>query len=637
MLTPLKSIVDAWCRVIKDMKKRKQSRFGQYAEEAMKFLDGSHDWMFNEKEMVAAGGMLAGAKQAIKPMYKFTNNKVSEYMQTFSPYLVAREPRMRVTYRRPFEFTPPTLGNPMDPMFAQQYQMLLMQQQMLAATRESHAEMFEEISNWVQLIAGKKVEARAATDEALIKGEAPLWIEMAGDGETWFPKAFHDSVDNLIKDMDAKKLSDMGFCARECCHRVSEVEEEYGLAPGSLRKYANNESAESQAKRASSRNQQQREQGQAYDLLTYWKIYSKTGLGQKFVDYEEEHLKAYPDLKEWVDGCGKNCFLVVAEGCPFPLNLPTELLMQGGEAVFQATRWPIPFHDIPDPNEAWPYESVVWYWKPNDIWPISPIKPVVGLLRLANWIMSFLADKAAISAHTILGIGKAAHKSFHEQLEKNNAPFMVVDIEEALEKPLNQIIDFVKPPPFEQALWMIGQQALGMVDDQLGISEIKQTMAIRTQSRSAADAEIKDERATTRIDDMADKVEDTLSRVAKKEMLAARWLMEAGDVSGVLGPLGASVWESQILTSDVREILYDYTYRVEAGSVRKPNKRTRIQQLNEFGQLVMPIFGQLAAAGAPQPLNQYIADVGKELEIDTAAYQVPLPPAPEEPPLQGAA
>ncbi|HHK42057.1 MAG TPA: hypothetical protein ENJ50_06520, partial [Planctomycetaceae bacterium] len=43
---PMKPICEAWLAKIQLAKKIKHERFGQYAQEGMRFFDGPHNWMW---------------------------------------------------------------------------------------------------------------------------------------------------------------------------------------------------------------------------------------------------------------------------------------------------------------------------------------------------------------------------------------------------------------------------------------------------------------------------------------------------------------------------------------------------------------------------------------------------------------
>ena len=52
---PFNAICEQWLQKIKSAKKVKKERFGQYAEEAMNFFDGNHDWMWKGEYAKGSG------------------------------------------------------------------------------------------------------------------------------------------------------------------------------------------------------------------------------------------------------------------------------------------------------------------------------------------------------------------------------------------------------------------------------------------------------------------------------------------------------------------------------------------------------------------------------------------------------
>jgi hypothetical protein len=82
---------------------------------------------------------------------------------------------------------------------------------------------------------------------------------------------------------------------------------------------------------------------------------------------------------------------------------------------------------------------------------------------------------------------------------------------------------------------------------------------------------------------------------------------------------------------DPDSIVRDYSYRVEAGSVRKPNVATKIENINNAMQVMMPTATSLLQAGRPEIFNALIADWGAAMSIDVTKYVVPPPPPPPPP------
>lgn len=130
---------------------------------------------------------------------------------------------------------------------------------------------------------------------------------------------------------------------------------------------------------------------------------------------------------------------------------------------------------------------------------------------------------------------------------------------------------------------------------------------------------------------MANELEDCMSLLARREAMACRWLLTGEDVVPVLGPLGAAAWDQHISTVDIVSLTRDFLYRVEAGSARKPNKATRVEQMQMAVQTLGPLLQPIAMSGFVEPMNALIADWADSLDIDATPYLLPPPPPPPPP------
>jgi hypothetical protein len=269
--------------------------------------------------------------------------------------------------------------------------------------------------------------------------------------------------------------------------------------------------------------------------------------------------------------------------------------------------------------------------KPGYAWPVSHIRPAIGELRLLNWGMSFLATRIATSCETILAVQKAADQDLKNQLlNPAEGGFKVVELSELLGRRIEDVISVFQFPQVSKDLWDILTATAEMFAQRTGLSELVYGYT-RNQFRSAAEAQIKQENISVRPDSMANDLEDCMSLLSRREALAARWLLEPSDVVPVLGPLGAAAWERHVYKRDIVDLTRDFLFRVEAGSARKPNKSSRVEQMQLAVQTLGPILSGLVNAGITDPFNALIADWADSLDIDATPYLVP-PPAPPEPP-----
>jgi hypothetical protein len=154
----------------------------------------------------------------------------------------------------------------------------------------------------------------------------------------------------------------------------------------------------------------------------------------------------------------------------------------------------------------------------------------------------------------------------------------------------------------------------------------------RAAYRSAAEAQVKSEQISVRPDDMASALEDAMSMLARREALAARWLLKPEDVAQILGPLGAEVWAQSIQPMPLDQLAREYEYRIEAGSARKPNKAGKIEAVNIALQTMGPVLQSLLAQGVVGPWNSLMRDYCDAIDVDPSGYMIPEPPPPPPPP-----
>lgn len=628
---PMKPICTEWLAKIELAKKAKEERFGCYAKEAMKFFDGAHDWMWDQKYAQAPGGFLEKGMAQL-PKFRMTVNRVFEIVALFGPALYHKNPNIQVTPLLPPDFTPEALGmDPADPFHLEAFQVILAQHQAQYRQKATYAGFFQHYLNWLTVEGDLKTQSRFAITEALVKGMSTLWVEMytPKGSELRYPRAVQVSVDDLVVDPDATCWEDVQWCARRCEHPVNLVERTYGLAPGTLKGHK-----QSAAAQATERGQKEARQGRgkSFDTLEYWKVYSKNGFGSRLATVENRQLDKHFDFELF----GDNCLIVVAKDIPYPLNIPPESLAEGPEEVMLRGQWPIPFWMDEGCGNGWPFSRLYFYDKPGSVWPISLIKPAIGEMRFINWCMSFLADKVASSCTTYMGVLKSAAADIQKQLNElrisNGAtPFTMIELSETLGMTIDQCVKFLQAPEFQQHIWQMVAEINQSIDKRIGLTELLYGLS-GTQLRSATEAEVKDQNLNIRPDDMASKTEDWLSETAMKQMEAARWLLSGDDVRGVLGDVGAHIWDTQILTQDVDAVVRDYQFRVEAGSARKPNKANKIRTLNEFAQIALPVFQQAAAAGMVQQQNALMKDWCKANDLDPTEYLLPEPDPANQPP-----
>ena len=626
---PLRTIVDTWIAKIDISKRVRHERFGQYAEEATLFFDGAHDWMWSEAYARSPGGFM-DKEGGVLPNFRITVNKLFEAVAYFGPALYFQNPNVLVTPRRASPIRPEALGiDPSDPYGMLQYQQLAMQDQQEALVRDACSTIKTQYLDWLQLETDKKTSSRRAIDEAIVAGVGYLETQMyqPPGSELIMPRSKYLPWVDVFVDPDATLWENVQWIAIRRQEPVNLAARRFGLDPEDLKGHF--QSFGSQVTGKARRQAKDNRGGDSFDLIEYFEVFSKNGFGDLLKEQQETQKKF--DFS----GFGDYCYIVCARGVPFPLNCPTTAIQEEqAEQLYERVQWPIPFwYD----QDGWPISRLTFYTKPNDVWPISLFKPAIGELRFINWCLSFLADKVASSCVTYLGILKSAGATIQKQLSGTMSPFTVVEISEALGKPLDQIVTFLQAPNFPVDIWKMVSEVLLLIDKRTGLTELMYAMTTQ-QMRSATEANVKNQNLSIRPDDMASKVEDFISETCIREMQAMRWFGQPEHIEPVVGRLGAILWANYVMTKDPTDVVMQYDYRIEAGSTKKPNKENKVSQLTELAQYSMPVFQQFAASGAVEPYNAYMTELCNAMDIDPAPFLVELPepqgPTPEEQELQ---
>jgi len=615
---PFKPIVEQWMQKIKRAKEHKKERFGKYAEEAMNFFDGSHDFMWKGQYAKGDEGFLEKGTTGALPTFRMTVNRVFEAVALFGPVLYHRNPAIQVSPKVLPSIEPAMLGfDPQDEQQTQQAQQMIYPQDQVNFKKRNYAKLKEHYLNWLQQENNKKEHARMAINEAIIKGMSFLWTELhqPHGSEVKMPRSVYVSVDDIVLDPDAQYWDDVQWIARRCVQPVWKVEREYGIE-GKIR--GNRSSANRQSEiKSKGENSESKRKGESYDLIEYWQVYSKGGFGARL-----QKGGITKDVQEKFDyeQFGDFCHLAVCDDCPFPLNMPPEVLQEDPQEMFMRSQWPIPFWT----DGGWPFSKLHFYEKPREIWPISLIKPAIGELRFVNWCMSFLADKVAAASTTYVAIAKAAGAEIQDQLKNKMGPYTVIELSEIFGQRVSDVVSFLDAPSFNVDIWRMVSEVLDMIDKRTGLTELLYGLSGGTQIRSATEADVRNQNVSVRPDDMASRVEDWLSHCALKEMEAAEWSLTGEDVLPILGQVGSMIWEQQLQQQEFERTVLDFDYRIEAGSARKPNKTNRVRQLNDFGQIAMPMMQQFVTMGIDSPYNAFLSEWAKANEMDVEPFLVDM-------------
>jgi len=627
-------IINLWMAKIQVALEVKGRRFQKDASECMNFYTGPYGFLYQ------ANGESSSARSFIlnhgddknfvpppKPTFGMTLNKVAELVQIFGPSLYHRNPNRQVNPRRQ-----EILDNDTLQLIMQAYPQMqpVLQQLQVAAVNlgaEDHirAKLIEPYLNATPNMLDLKSHSRMAIDEALIKGMGLLWpmVYTPQGASHKVVGSFFDSVDNLVIDPDATSLYNAKWIARRRVRPKWEVAREFGISIDDL-KGAGVEShtALAQASAGGINGQMARSQGMTADTIIYWEVYSKCGLGKNLQD---ANGKAY--IQELSDKlAGDYAYLCVCDGIQFPLNCPPQLLQN--EATEDTTKmlqgrfqWETPYWA----DGMWPFCEIAFHNIPQDPWPMSHIAPALGELKFLNWVYSTLAGKVLVTHRDFLVIPKATAEEFRSAI-MNGRDLTLLEVENSIGKPISELVNFLQHPPMNKDIMVVAQQIEHLFEQRTGLTELKYGMSAK-QYRSAAEAEIKQQQADVRPEEMGNKIEDAMSKLARMEALAMRWHLASKDVSPILGYPSGYLWEQFVTPKDPSAVLYDLVYRIEAGSTRKPNRSRDAENWTAVMQNLMPFYQQMAMNGNPGPYNTIVAEWSKTKDMDASGLMI-QPPAP---------
>ena len=471
-------------------------------------------------------------------------------------------------------------------------------------------------------------QSRSAIEEALIKGRGCMWTELyQPPGTNWkVVRSMYDSVDHLFVDPDAYSFAQAQWVAKRCIHPVWQVERDFGLRRGSLR--GNYESMAQQAAVMLDENlQYDRRRGFTNDLLVYYKIWSKMGMGGRLAGINQ----AYRGPLEMF---GDYCYLVVAENTPFPLNLSPDVVNAPGfssnpEQVFARTAWPTPFWAIG--HDEWPVSCLDYHKIPNTAWPMAHLKAAMGELKFLNWVMSFIMGRVRTASRDFLVIRKSLSEEIKDTILRGG-DLALIELDADMPGKIDELVQFLSHPDINGDVWKFIQMVSKSFDDRVGLGPGMYGNEGNTQIRSASEIQIRSEASDIRPEDMARLTEEWMSRVAAKEAMCARYHLRGADVSPIIGTTGSILWDTYVATTDLQEASRQLEYRVEAGSSRRPNKEFESRTMDTMYQNLAPFLQTYAqATGDVAPINNLISDFAKSRALDPNRYVVKMAPPPPQP------
>jgi hypothetical protein len=402
-------------------------------------------------------------------------------------------------------------------------------------------------------------------------------------------------VDNLVIDPDMETIAEAGWIAKRCVHPVWQVEKDFGLMPGTLSGNLESYNQQGNISSEGSLMDYKRKQGKTNDLLVYWKIYSKVGVGGRLSGVSKE-------MMEPLDGYGDYAYLAVCDKVDYPLNVPPDIQNTADDTeIKKRLEWDTPFWA----NDNWPFTPIIFHERPRKVWPMSHLKPGLGELKFINWVYSFVASKIRVSCRDFLAMKKSLGEEIKSTILHGN-DYELLEIDET-HGTVNEVVQFLQHPNFNSDIWRVLEAVERNFEKRVGLTELVYGETAASY-RSASEAQVKSDQTRIRPDDMANKVEDAMTDVAKKEALAARWHITGRDVVNIMGKPMAFLWDQLIVSSDPADICHNLEYRIAADSVRKPNRQREADNMSQAMQNLFPnLWSYAAGTGDYSAVNSWPA------------------------------
>lgn len=635
------TVVRTWERLIKKaMQSTSRKRFLDDADEIKEFYHGPHRKLFMDAE----------GWHSFEESAQVTVNKTSQYVRVVGPSLYNKNPTRTVTPKR-------------------------------TTSRSRYlSEVLSDYLNYTPDETNLRREGRLTTDESLICGMGVYGHEI--DPMSGLVKSRYESCDNIEIDPDCERVEDAMWIARRRRRAIWEIEEEYGeraegIRPATPDKYYPDDEqkglpeVDEYATRSRSL---EKITGESNHMVTVWEIWSRMGVGFRSKvahEMEDEHRDGEPDAEG-------------AQGYSDDERFKYMVIVFKHDRPLHIGPWPVPFHL----DGEWPFTFQSFLHFPRDPWPIAPLKPALGIQKALDFVASFLLDKTKNHARNIVACDEDIYDELYEVLSEG-ADLPVVRFKRTPDgRGLKERIDWIQPPPLTGDLREVARMLEKLFEEQTGLTEILMGLSERA-FRSAEEARMKDRNSRLTIEDMADEVEYTLTRCARKEALMLLYMVDAEDILKVVGrekiygygieisqfgqPLSMDqvrtvspeaaeyydtpdemneaiaqveqklppmemgwsvrpvevkadrVWRDVLSTMDIHDVAREMEYRIESGSARRPDKNWSI----DMAQIVWERVGQMAMdMGDVDALHKILDNFYDTMGIPMAKRVYPEPQAP---------
>lgn len=610
----LKPLVSTWANAIKAAEKDR-APWLETADMCRQFYSGSVGFMWNQRFRQKHLNNLPECK------FQITIAKAFELVSIVGPTLMWNLPGRVATGYEKLEIPPEFWQDQAQgAQWDQEYQHELAAQ----TTRNNLMQHYLNYTPREQPGGGLKTDSQMAIIDSLVTGRGVIRVDhYEPEGGTGaLTGGFYVNPEDLFIDPDCTRsnLSNAKWIAIKHCEPHWEVERKFGWPDGSLK----GKSTLSTKKAAASQSQTDgtfKGKSETQDIIVWFEVFSKMGAGTRFKDCK---------LGQWHDAfeqLGDYAYICFVSGMNEPLNLRSSFLESADmDQAKAALDWPTPYYK----DGRWPVALLDYWLQPEKPWPLAPLAMGLGELIFLNVFISSLADKIYQDGLVKAAVAQelcedAVNKLLSYQHE-------VISLNPAVGKNINELVSYLQRPQTNFDAFRMIEYVSMMFDKRVGLMELMYGLNPGGKvSRTAADANIKGEAVSTRPEFMGAQVEHWQTEIANLERIAAGYHVLGDTLSPLLGRMGAQLWTELINNADQQVYMREMRCRIEANSIRKPNKAKETQNMQQVSGFTLPVLQWYAqSTGNTTPLNEFFQMMGKSMEQDMDGLM--MPPIPQQGP-----
>lgn len=615
----MRPLVNGWVTKIESAN-RARSGWKEMADECMMFYQKSAAAMWDPQY---SKKFWSGTSA---PKFRITINKAFELVAIFGPNLMWDVPHRQVTPKRQVEI--PEEIYQFDPIAQQMRQQFDQSRTQDQAIDTVVSNMMQTWLNYTPREQPETLEkhSQLAIVDALVKGRGVMMTRPFSfpASDRTMTGSFRLDPYRLLIDPDAQSLSDAKWISIRHEEPTWQAERRFNLPAGSLKGRATLESHWSQGERISSDINMHRVAGQTNDMIVWYEVFSKTGVGARLSGMNESVRNL---LEETV---GDYAYIAVSPSVPWPLNMPQDqMYSKSTEHVREAFEWPVPVWT----DSTWPI-SVLDFYPNTDLedssraWPIPPLAPAMGELKFLNFLIPWLCNRIYNTSRDFWLVAGPYRDQFIRHLQEGGdltvigTPLQVEDVRKA--------IQLLQHAETRGDAWHIVEMVAELFDKRTGLTEFAYGRNEGgTQNRTAEETLAKKSAVGVRPEHMQKQVVAWQSEIATKEAFCTRWFVKAKDVLPLVGQGGAYLWQRYIESTEVERVVRQMRYSIAASSIRRPNRDRDLANFTQAMQQWLPVIQAYTQQTQNyEPMNNLMQLWGELHDMDMSKLTIP-PPQPD--------